>query len=304
MTLWSARTARALRRLAAAVLVGGLCLPGCAQKQPSAPGEQAQNEQPPQPAAKAPDPGAVPAPAAPASPGKRDPLHQAFADATRPADNPPAESNRPPDETISKKSVYKLLEDVAARWDAVRFTTAGGKKIAYSASVETSVGNFRIELFPELAPNHVRNFIALAQAGYYDQLLFERVRQEGEGQRALRAVEAGCPLGSGELGDGSIGYWLKDEFTPPDKMSHDEGTVGACHGAEADTAACRFYITLSKAPSLDGNYTIFGKVVQGLDVVRTIYTQPVIVDDRERDGARHPEKPAVILKVTIHKTEP
>ena len=80
-----------------------------------------------------------------------------------------------------------------------------------------------------------------------------------------------------------IGYWLKPEFS---KEEHEAGSVGACHGEEPDTAACRFYITLSKAPFLDGNFTIFGKVVQGLDVVRTIYSQGVIVEDKEHNGFR------------------
>src|SRR5262249_44110775 len=220
---------------------------------------------------------------------------------TRPADDPPPDSDRPPDQTASGKPVFKLLQDVAREWEKVRFVSPAGRKIDYSATVETSLGTFRVQLFPEVSPNHVRNFVALARAGYYDGLCFDRVRQEGEGEQALRAVEGGCPLGTGETAGGSIGYWLKDELTPGDKVSHVEGVVGACRGEAPDTGACRFYITLSKAPYLDGQCTIFGQgTSQRLEVVRRIYQQPVLVDDQDRDGARPPEKPVVLRRAPIH----
>jgi len=112
----------------------------------------------------------------------------------------------------------------------------------------------------------------------------------------LDQVQAGCPVGTGEVPSGSIGYWLKPEFN---KEQHEEGTVGACHENEADTAATRFYITMNKASYLNGNYTVFGKVKKGgLDVVRKIAQQPVVVDDQDQ-GCRRPAKPIVIKKITI-----
>ena len=190
-------------------------------------------------------------------------------------------------------------------WDDIRFVAPDGKLPAYRAVLDTELGPIEITLKPKQAPNHVRNFIALAQAGYYDQLFFERVRHEKNemtGQE-LHLIEGGCPLGTGGTGTGSIGYWLKNEFTPPDKMSHDEGVVGACRGEEEDSAATRFYITLSKAPFLDGNYTVFGKVTQGLDVARKIFVQPIVVDEQDRDAHRRPEKAVLIRKVTIQQSE-
>jgi cyclophilin family peptidyl-prolyl cis-trans isomerase len=296
-----------LRHLAAVLLAGGLGA-GCGQKaQPEVAKAEAGSAgaaaASPQAAKAEAAPARVEPAAAAAAPLQRDRLHQAFADAVRPADNPPPEANRPPDETVSKKPVFKILDEVVRTWDSIRFVSPAGKKIRYTARVETSLGAIQIALFPEQAPNHVRNFIALARAGYYEQLFFDRIRQEQGAGQVLQSVEAGCPLGTGEPGSGSIGYWLKEEFTPGDKMSHDEGVVGACRGSDADTAACRFYITLSKAPFLDGNFTLFGKVVQGLDVARRISQQPMIIDDQDRDGARRPEKPIVIHKVTIHEQE-
>jgi cyclophilin family peptidyl-prolyl cis-trans isomerase len=310
MISWSAR-GLALRCLAPVLIAGGLSGSGCGQKsQPDAarsedspPARQAEPASPASAKADArAEPEATPPVRMPAG-AQRDRLHQSFAEATRPADNPPPDAVRPPDETVSKKPVFKILDEVARTWDSIRFVSPAGRKIGYNAHIETSLGTIEIALFPEQAPNHVRNFIALARAGYYDQLFFDRVRQEqGEGA-VLESIEGGCPLGTGETLSGSIGYWLKEEFTPAEKMSHDEGVVGACRGSDADTAACRFYITLGKAPFLDGNYTIFGKVVRGLDVARTIYRQPLIIDDQDVDGARRPEKPIVIHKVTIHAQE-
>jgi cyclophilin family peptidyl-prolyl cis-trans isomerase len=236
----------------------------------------------------------------------RDALHQSFAEATRRADDPPAECNRPPDETITNKSVYRLYAEVTRLWDTIRFVSPAGKRIDYTAKIETDFGVIEIALRPDLAPNHVRSFVALAQAGYYDGLRFDRIyHEESVSQPGTRLddIEGGCPLGTGDPGNGSIGYWLKPEFS--DKVSHEEGTVGACHGSEPDTAACRFYITLCKAPFLDGSYTVFGKVTKGLDVARTIFEQPVIIDDNDPDAHRRPNKPIVIRKVTIqaHETE-
>jgi peptidyl-prolyl cis-trans isomerase B (cyclophilin B) len=157
-------------------------------------------------------------------------------------------------------------------------------------------------LRPDLAPNHVRNFVALARAGYYDGLVFERAvhaKSEEQPEVEVEVLEGGCPLGTGDSGVGSLGYWLKPEFS---QESHDVGTVGACHGEEPDTAACRFYIALRKAPFLDGNFTVFGKATQGLDVARRIFALPVRNDPEYPEGDR-PEKPVTIRKVTIHTSE-
>jgi len=227
-------------------------------------------------------------------------LQQSFAEATR--SEPPADGQRPPDLTLTGKSVGKLYREVVRLWDTVHFTTKGGKSISYTAVLDTELGPVEIALRPDLAPNQVRNFVALARAGYYDGLVFERTvhaKSEEQPEVEVEVLEGGCPLGTGELGVGSLGYWLKPEFS---KETHDVGTLGACHGEEPDTAACRFYITLSKAPFLDGNFTVFGKVTQGLDVARRIFWLPVRNDPEYPEGDR-PVKPVVIRKVTIRTSE-
>src|SRR5262249_28183955 len=120
----------------------------------------------------------------------------------------------------------------------------------------------------------------------------------------LEQIEAGNPQGVEKL-NGTVGYWLRPEFG--NKLLHEPGTVGAClegtpdseGRVDPDSAGCRFYVTLTKDQLLDGNCTAFGTVRTGLDVARRIYRQPVVSEDRERDGLRRPEKPVVIKKVTI-----
>jgi peptidyl-prolyl cis-trans isomerase B (cyclophilin B) len=228
-------------------------------------------------------------------------MHQSFAEATY-AD-PPANWQRPPDLTMTNKSVGKLYTEVVRIWDEIKYVSPQGKPLAYRAVIETELGEIEISLRADLAPNHVRSFVALARVGYYDGLVFERtIHQavEGRPDDRVEIIEAGCPVGTGDAGYGSIGYWLKPEFNAD--ALHEEGTVGASHGEEADTAACKFYINLHKAPFLDGNYTVFGKVTKGLIVARKILSLPVRNDPEYPEGDR-PQKPVVMRKVTIHTGE-
>jgi cyclophilin family peptidyl-prolyl cis-trans isomerase len=268
----------------------GFSLLGCEHDQPPA-------EQPADTPKQADSKTTSPSAEAPLLPDPR--FLQPFADATR--SNPPSDW-QPPDLTLTGKSVGKLYTEVTQKWDEVRLTLPSGKPISYSATLETELGPIEIALRPDLAPNHVRNFVALALVGYYDGLVFERTvhaRSEDQPEQEVEILEGGCPLGTGDSGMGSIGYWLKPEFS---KEPHEIGTVGACHGEENDTAACRFYITLSKAPWLDGNCTVFGKVTQGLETARKIFSLPVR-NDPEYPELDRPEKPVVIQKVTIHMVE-
>ena len=227
---------------------------------------------------------------------------QTFTDATR--QTPPLDW-QPFDQTITGKSVGKLYEDVKNRWDNSRLINEYGTKlITYRAALETDLGTIDVMLRPDWAPNHVRNFIALTNASYYDGLLFERIHKEQSEvlpNERLELVEAGCPKGDGSTGSGSIGYWLKPEFNA--KATHEIGTLGAIHEQEADTAATRFYITLGKAPLLDGNFTAFGQVTQGLDIARRIFEQPAQPEEATGTGNYRPLKPITIRKVTLFTTE-
>jgi peptidyl-prolyl cis-trans isomerase B (cyclophilin B) len=228
-----------------------------------------------------------------AAPGPPKPLP--FAEAV--SENSPDEQLPPPDETFNHLSTGVVRFQVQKLWDRIAFSSPGGKKLAYTALLDTEFGPITIAFRPDIAPNHVRNFVALAKAGFYDGLLFERViEQQGDGPESkLELIEGGCPLGTGEPGIGHLGYWLYPEIG--NTVKHEPGTVGACLNGDEDTAGCRFYVTLSSAPAMDGSFTVFGKVTTGMDVIRTIAKQP------RPEGSPRPDKPTVIRKVTIQTRE-
>jgi cyclophilin family peptidyl-prolyl cis-trans isomerase len=223
----------------------------------------------------------------------------------------PEGERRPPDVTATGKVVGKLYEEIAGRegmpgtFDQIQFVDAKGHKIRYFALVRTEVGDFRIALYADTAPNHVRNFIALARAGYYDGLPFHSSVRAKLDDRIEAFLESGCPLGTGEFGYGSIGYHLKPEIS--ESLIHEDGTVGAWHGRrktsetadtyeDVDNAACKFYITLARSPWRDASFTIFGKVVEGLDVAHKINERP---NQTELGSEDRPVVPVLIRQVII-----
>lgn len=226
-------------------------------------------------------------------------LHQPFVHAIRAE---PPEDQRPPDLTRTGKSVGKIYKQVVASWDSIRFMNGDGSRIHYVAIVETELGTIWIALDADAAPNHVRSFIALARAGFYDGLTFDRIYHEettSDMESKYEEISAGCPLGIGDPASNNVGYWLRPEFN--NRLTHEEGTVGACRAIEEDTAACKFYISLSKAPYLDGNFSAFGKVTRGIEVARKIYVKPVILEGADTNPSRRPLQPVVIRKVTIQE---
>jgi peptidyl-prolyl cis-trans isomerase B (cyclophilin B) len=263
----------------------GILLAGCQRNQDHAPATQ--TEQVEQTAS--------------SSAGKAAPvdarLQQSFLEAT--LQEPPEDESRPPDETVAGKSVGKIYEQIAGKngkgglWEQIVFINADGQRLQYTALIKTELGDVTIELLPDAAPNHVRSFIALVKAGYYDGLAFDRAvhQKVDDSDMFFDCLEAGCPLGTGEPGHGSVGYWLKPEISS--KATHDIGMVGACHGEMLESAGAKFYITLTKAPWMDGNWTIFGKVTQGMDVLRAIFQRPV------RDEYFRPREPVKIRSATI-----
>jgi cyclophilin family peptidyl-prolyl cis-trans isomerase len=276
-----------LDRLYSLALCCSLGFAGCGKK-PAESSPPTRSIKPPEPITKTSEP---------ARPAGYDRLHQSFAQATRQV---PPPDQRPPDRTITGKATGKIYGEVLRLWDTIKFMNPDGTRIHYSATIETERGTLTLDLDDEHAPNHVRNFIALSRAGYYDGLTFDTIHHEEinlDTRGQYEEIEAGCPLGTGEPSANTIGYWLNPEIN--EGVSHQEGTVGACRGYEKDSAACKFYITLSKSPYLDGHYTLFGKVTSGLEVARQIFLQPVVLDDADKDGARRPLNPVVIRKVTI-----
>ncbi|UCD05634.1 MAG: peptidylprolyl isomerase [candidate division WOR-3 bacterium] len=118
-------------------------------------------------------------------------------------------------------------------------------------------GTIVIELLPEAAPNNVKNIIELSDKGFYNNLIFHRVIKGF-------VIQGGCPNGNGT---GDPGYEIEDEISP--KGKHLKGTVAMANRGP-NTNGSQFYICLEPQPRLDGRYTIFGRVVQGMDVVDRI----------------------------------
>lgn len=121
----------------------------------------------------------------------------------------------------------------------------------------------RAELYPDIAPNTVNNFVSLVRKGFYDGLIFHRVI-EGF------MIQGGDPQGTGM---GGPGYSIKGEFTQngfPNELSHTEGVLSMARAMDPDSAGSQFFIMHKPAAYLDGQYAAFGKVIEGMDVVNRI----------------------------------
>jgi cyclophilin family peptidyl-prolyl cis-trans isomerase len=232
---------------------------------------------------------------------------QSFKEATR--EEPSRIDDCPPDRTVTGKSVGPLYLAVQKLWDDIPLVNGEGKPLIYPVTLRTVHGDVTIALHAAWAPNHVRSFVALAKAGYYDGLRIDDIVHQRSDVATIPDLDlllAGSPLGNGEPRAGEpvhsgIGYWLKFEIDP--SIKHDVGSVGIWHPDEPDSDACRFYVTLSKAPTMDGLYTIFGQVSAGLDVLHKIRRLPVREAEEDPEGYHRPDEPVVILKAVVHPAE-
>ena len=141
------------------------------------------------------------------------------------------------------------------------------------------------ELYPEIAPVSVNNFISLVKKGFYDGLTFHRVI-EGF------MIQGGCPLGNGT---GGPGYTIRGEFSQNgfhNPLKHEAGVLSMARAMHPDSAGSQFFIMHKAAPHLDGAYAAFGKVTDGLDVVNKIA-------ETDTDWNDAPLDPQVIRTITV-----
>ena len=134
----------------------------------------------------------------------------------------------------------------------------------------------KAELYPEIAPNTVNNFISLVQNGFYDGLIFHRV---------IRGfmIQGGCPDGTGM---GGPGYTIKGEFSQngfANDLRHTEGVLSMARAMHPDSAGSQFFIMHKAAPHLDGAYAAFGKIIEGMDIVNKIAETDTDYSDRPLD---------------------
>ena len=147
-------------------------------------------------------------------------------------------------------------------------------------------GRIVCELYPEKAPQSVRNMIALANKGFYDGLIFHRVISGF-------MIQGGDPQGTGM---GGPGYCIKGEFAAngvPNDLRHTRGVLSMARAQDMDSAGSQFFIMHKDAPHLDGQYAAFGMVIDGMDVVDEIVSQP------RNMITNKPKKPQVMKSVTV-----
>jgi len=167
-----------------------------------------------------------------------------------------------------------------------KFTEEEIKKMSDAkAVIETKHGKIELKFFPDIAPNHVNNFIELAKKGFYDGTLFHRVIPGF-------MIQGGDPNSKdpdkSRHGMGSPGHTVKAEFS--DK-SHNRGIVSMARSSHPDSAGSQFFICVADASFLNGKYTVFGEVVSGMEVADKIVSQP-------RDKRDNPDD-RVEMKISI-----
>ena len=146
-------------------------------------------------------------------------------------------------------------------------------------------GIIKAELYPEIAPNTVNNFISLINHNFYDGLIFYRVIKGF-------MIQGGCPDGTGM---GGPGYGIKGEFAQNgviNQLKHTEGVLSMARAMHPDSAGSQFFIMHKNSPHLDGSYAAFGKVIEGMQVVNQIAETKTDYTDR-------PMEPQVMKKVTV-----
>lgn len=146
-------------------------------------------------------------------------------------------------------------------------------------------GKMVAELYPEVAPNTVNNFISLIQKGFYDGLIFHRVIPGF-------MIQGGDPQGTGM---GGPGYEIPGEFTAngfQNDLKHDKGVLSMARTNDPNSAGSQFFVMVEKAPHLDGQYAAFGKVVEGIETADAIVAVPTDWNDK-------PKTPQRMKKVTV-----
>lgn len=150
-----------------------------------------------------------------------------------------------------------------------------------TVTIETDYGIIEAELFKDKAPKTVDNFVALAQKGFYDGLIFHRVIPDF-------MIQTGDPTGTGR---GGPGYAIPDEFHP--ELKHDAGVLSMANSGP-NTGGSQFFITEVPTSWLNGKHAVFGKVTKGMDIVKKIA-------HADRDAGDKPKIPIHMKKVTVHE---
>ena len=151
----------------------------------------------------------------------------------------------------------------------------------YTAIIETVKGNITLELFAQDVPVTVNNFVFLAREGFYDNCTFHRVIPGF-------VAQGGDPTGTGS---GNPGYYIPNEIT---QHTHVAGALSMARTIVPDTNGCQFFICYTDQPSLDGSYSVFGQLIQGMDVLESL---------TPRDPSKYPNyKGDTIIRIIIEES--
>ena len=178
----------------------------------------------------------------------------------------------------------KATEAPVAQQQADSAQTASGANPVATIEIE-NFGKIVVELYPDVAPITVENFVNLAKEGFYDGLTFHRIISGF-------MIQGGCPQGTGT---GGPGYTIKGEFAQngvKNDLSHTRGVISMARANDPDSAGSQFFIVHQDSTFLDGQYAAFGKVIEGLDVVDAVASTPTYASDK-------PKKKVVIKTITI-----
>jgi peptidyl-prolyl cis-trans isomerase B (cyclophilin B) len=154
------------------------------------------------------------------------------------------------------------------------------------ATMRTTVGDMTFEFFPDKAPGHVKNFVDLAEKGFYDGTIFHRVIPGF-------MIQGGCPEGSGR---GGPGYNIPAEFND---TRHQRGVLSMARSQNPNSAGSQFFVCHGDARSLDGQYTAFGRLTQGESTLDKIASAPTVPGG---EGSK-PKDPVKITKVEIQRPQ-
>jgi peptidyl-prolyl cis-trans isomerase B (cyclophilin B) len=152
-----------------------------------------------------------------------------------------------------------------------------------TATIETTLGSMTVEFWPDVAPNHVQNFLTLAKKGFYNNLIFHRIIRDF-------MIQGGDPTGTGTGSNGNVR--VKAEFNRRADRSHKRGVLSMARSSDPNSASCQFFVVHADAPHLDGQYSAFGKLTAGLDTLDKIASLPTRND--------RPLNPPKMVKITVN----
>jgi len=194
-------------------------------------------------------------------------------------------SNAPADDKGYTEKLVRILKVTIEKKKEEPFVNATVEELKRTVTLKTTLGSIRIQMEPEWAPNHVRRFLMLSETGWYNGTVFHRISKGF-------VVQGGMPTDRSTGPDHAADRWvhpLKAEFRKD--VQHMRGIVSMAHGDDPDSATTSFFLMLGPGPNLDGQFSAFGKVVDGMDVLAAF--------EKEEVDGETPKRRLELIEATI-----